>query len=62
LCVSTLLEAEISAAGTLHSFAAASISICRAVAPAFRTYSCDVRIPREPAVRYSPQIRLRARF
>ena len=47
-------------AGTFHWFAAAWTSITRAVAPPWRTYSCEVRMPRLPPVEKSPQARLRA--
>src|SRR5260370_24939776 len=56
----TLLAAVHSAAGTFHSFAAAWISIMRAVAPPLRTYSCEVLVPRLPPVEKSPHTRLRA--
>src|SRR5258708_4773518 len=56
----TLLAAVHSAAGTFHSFAAAWISIMRAVAPPLRTYSCEVLMPRLPPVEKSPHTRLRA--
>src|SRR6185295_7609741 len=56
----TLLAAVHSEAGTFHSFAAAWISITRAVAPPLRTYSWLVRMPRLPPVEKSPQARLRA--
>src|SRR3954471_8114529 len=56
----TLLPTVHSEAGTFHSFAAAWISIVRAVAPPLRTYSCEVRMPRLPPVEKSPHARLRA--
>src|SRR5580692_5639726 len=56
----TLSAALHSDAGTFQSFAAAWISIARAVAPPLRTYSCEVRMPRLPPVEKSPQARLRA--
>src|SRR2546421_5951104 len=62
LCVITPLLAPHSEAVTFHSFAAAWISIRRAVAPPFRTYSLDSRMPRLPAVPKLPHTRLRARF
>src|SRR5260370_811207 len=49
-------------AGTLHSCAAAWISTSRAVAPPWRTYSCESRMPRLPPVPKSFQTRLRARL
>ncbi len=48
-----------SAAGTPHSCAAAATSISRAAAPAWRTYSCESRMPRLPPVDMSLKIRLR---
>src|SRR2546425_3199234 len=42
-CVMKLLDAEHSDAGTLHCCAAAAISISRAVAPALRKYSWELR-------------------
>src|SRR5216684_101715 len=60
VCVMTLLAAVHSEAGTFQSFAAAWISIMRAVAPPLRTYSCEVRMPRLPPVEKSPHTRLRA--
>src|SRR5258707_3557244 len=56
----TLLAALHSEAGTFHSFAAAWISIMRAVATPLRTYSCEALMPRLPAVEKSPHGRLRA--
>src|ERR1700704_1961377 len=49
-------------AGTLHSCAAAWISTSRAVAPPWRTYSCESRMPRLPPVPKSFHTRLRATF
>src|SRR5580692_9882626 len=60
--VMTPLAAVHSATGTFHSPAAASINIMRAAAPPLRTSSWEVRMPRLPAVRYSPHTRLRARL
>ncbi len=60
LWVITLFDALHSAAGTFHWFAAAAISISRATAPPWRTYSCDMRMPRLPPVEKSPHTRLRA--
>ena len=60
LCVITLLAALHSAAGTFQASAAAWTSIVRAVAPPWRTYSCDSRMPRLPPVEKSPHTRLRA--
>src|SRR5579871_67367 len=48
--------------GTFHWSAAACSSIMRAAAPPWRTYSCDVRMPRLPPVPISRHTRLRARF
>src|SRR5215831_18444078 len=59
LCVMTLLAALHSAAGTPHALAAACTSITRAVAPPFRTYSFDSRMPRLPPVEKLPHGRLR---
>src|SRR5438874_722271 len=56
----TLLAVVHSETGTFQSFAAACISIARAVAPPLRTYSVEFRIPRLPPVEKSPQARLRA--
>ena len=58
-CVMTPFFALHSAAGTSHPWAAAAISISRAAAPAWRTYSCESRIPRLPPVDIDPQIRPR---
>src|SRR5436309_4118040 len=60
LCVTTLLAALHSAAGTLQALAAACTSIMRAVAPPLRTYSFDSRMPRLPPVEKLPHTRLRA--
>ena len=49
-------------AGTSQRAAAAAISISRAVAPALRKKSCEVRIERLPPVDMSPNARLRRRF
>src|SRR5258708_17124194 len=57
-----LFAALHSDAGTLHSCAAAWISTSRAVAPPWRTYSCESRMPRLPPVPKSFHTRLRARF
>jgi hypothetical protein len=54
--VITLFDALHSAAGTFHSLAAAWISMVRAVAPALRTYSCDSRMARLPAVNCLPHV------
>src|SRR6266849_5178202 len=62
LWVMTLFDALHSVAGTFHSLAAAWINISRATAPPLRTNSFDSRIPRLPAVKKSPQTRLRATF
>src|SRR6185437_3508947 len=62
LCVITLLAALHSVAGTFHSLAAAWISISRATAPPWRTYSCDSLMPRLPPVEKLPHTRLRATF
>jgi hypothetical protein len=62
LWVITLSAALHSDAGTFHSLAAAWISISRAAAPPWRTYSWEVRMPRLPPVDMSPHTRLRARF
>ena len=43
----------------VHCCAAAATSISRALAPALRKYSCDVRTPRLPTVAVLPQIRPR---
>src|SRR5712691_965231 len=58
----TLLAAVHSAAGTPQSAAAARISMSRAAAPPWRTYSCESRMPRLPPVEKFPQTRLRVRF
>ena len=58
----TLFAALHSEAGTFHSSAAAWISMVRAMAPPLRTYSCEPRMARLPAVWKSPQTRLRATF
>src|SRR5437773_2705149 len=60
LWVITLLAAVHSEAGTPQALAAAWTSITRAVAPPFRTYSFDSRIPRLPPVEKLPHTRLRA--
>jgi hypothetical protein len=60
--VITPLSTVHSATGTSHWSAAARISIMRAAAPPLRTSSCDMRRPWLPAVKKSPQMRLRARF
>ena len=60
LWVITLLAALHSAAGTFQPSAAAWTSIIRAVAPPWRTYWCDSRMPRLPPVEKSPHTRLRA--
>ena len=60
LWVITLFDALTSETGTFHSLAAACLSISRAAAPPWRTYSCDMRMPRLPPVEKSPQTRLRA--
>ena len=57
--VITLLAALHSEAGTFHWSAAAWTSIIRAAAPPWRTYSCDMRMPRLPPVEKSPHTRLR---
>src|SRR5260370_29288378 len=61
-CVMMLFEALHSEAGTFHSLAAAWISIRRAAAPPWRTYSFDWRMPWLPVEVMLPQTRLRARF
>src|SRR4051795_13122592 len=58
----TLFAAVHSPGGTPHTAAAARISMSRAAAPPFRTYSCDSRMPRLPPVEKLPQTRLRAAF
>src|SRR5207249_10519777 len=60
LCVTTLLAALHSEAGTLQALAAACTSIMRAVAPPLRTYSFDSRMPRLPPVENLPPTRWRA--
>src|SRR5262249_1989760 len=60
--VRTPLLAATSEAGTFHSLAAACLSISRAAAPPWRTYSWDMRMPRLPPVDMSPHTRLRATF
>src|SRR5207249_808267 len=60
LCVTTLLAALHSEAGTLQALAAACPSIMRAVAPPLRTYSFASRMPRLPPVEKLPHTRLRA--
>src|SRR5262249_14803355 len=60
LCVITLWAALHAGAGPLEDLAAAWISIVRATAPRWRTYSCEVRMPRLPPVEKSPHTRLRA--
>src|SRR6266403_3373463 len=62
VCVMRLFAALHSDAGTLHSCAAAWISTSRAVAPPWRTSSCESRMPRLPPVPKSFHTRLRARF
>src|SRR6266852_3451310 len=61
-CVMKLLEAEHSDAGTPHCCAAAAISISRAVAPARRNYSWELRMVRLPTDAMSPHARLRFTF
>src|SRR5258705_3590129 len=61
-CVMKLADAEHSDAGTPHCCAAAAISISRAVAPARRKYSCELRMVRLPTAAISPQARLRFTF
>ena len=48
--VITPLAARHSEAGTFHSLAAAWTSMVRAAAPPLRTYSCEPRMARLPAV------------
>src|SRR5256885_10024900 len=60
--VMKLFDAEHSDAGTPHCCAAAAISISRAVAPALRKYSWELRIVRLPTAAISPQARLRFTF
>jgi hypothetical protein len=60
--VMKLLCAVHSDAGTFHCFAAAATSISRAVAPALRRYSCELRMVRLPTEAMSPQARLRFTF
>jgi hypothetical protein len=60
--VITLIVARHSAAGSPQRAAAAAVSIVRAVAPALRSISCELRIERLPPVDMSPHTRLRARF
>src|SRR5260221_7145392 len=62
VCVIKLFDAVHSDAGTLHSCAAAAISISRAVAPALRRYSWELRMVRLPTAAISPQTRLRFTF
>src|SRR5260370_25233365 len=59
-CVMMLFEALHSEAGTFHSLAAAWISIRRAAAPPWRTYSFDWRMPWLPVEGMAPQTRVRA--
>src|SRR6267142_4078038 len=47
---------------TFQRCAAAAISISRAVAPAWRRYSCELRIDWLPPVAIEPHARLRLRF
>src|SRR5258707_14849034 len=61
-CVMKLADAEHSDAGPPHCCAAAAISISRAVAPALRRYSCELRMVRLPTAAISPQARLRFTF
>src|SRR5690349_24028439 len=61
-CTTKLSEAVHSVAGTPHCCAAAAMSISRAVAPALRRYSCELRIVRLPTEAMSPQARLRLTF
>src|SRR5882672_4436895 len=51
-----------SAASTFQRCAAAAISISRAVAPAWRRYSCELRIDWLPPVAIEPHTRLRLRL
>ncbi len=60
--VMTLFAARHSDAATPHCAAAAAISISRAVAPALRSGSWELRMLRLPPVEKSPQMRLRRRF
>ncbi len=60
--VMKLFDAEHSEAGTPHCCAAAAISISRAVAPALRRYSWELRMVRLPTAAMSPQARLRLTF
>src|SRR5215467_6590885 len=62
MCVITPFAALTSETGTFHSLAAACLSISRAAAPPWRTYSCDMRMPRLPPVEKLPHTRLRATF
>ena len=55
----TPFSASHSEAGTFHLCAAASISMARAAAPAWRRYSCESRIERLPPVAIEPHTRLR---
>ncbi len=59
LCTITPFSASHSDAGTFHRCAAAAMSISRAVAPAWRRYSCESRIERLPPVAIEPHTRLR---
>src|SRR6186997_1085326 len=61
-CVMMPSDTVTSLTGTFHWSAAACSSIMRAAAPPLRTYSCEMRIPREPPVPISPQARLLARL
>src|SRR6185295_242550 len=56
----TLSATVNSPTGTFHSLAAACSSMVRAMAPPWRTYRCELRMPRLPPVEKSPQARLRA--
>src|SRR5262245_42583001 len=56
----TLLATVSSLTGTCHSLAAACSSMVRAMAPPWRTYRCELRMPRLPPVEKSPHTRLRA--
>src|SRR6185295_19601406 len=56
----TLSATVNSPTGTFHSLAAACSSMVRAMAPPWRTYRCELRMPRLPPVEKSPHTRLRA--
>ncbi len=61
-CVTTPFAARHSARPTPQAFAAAAMSISRALAPALRSTSCDSRMAPLLAETIGPQTRLRFRF